>query len=135
MSACVRPLRSEPSFFLYRALASLNALDNFLSEALADRDRFLTGGVGVRSRSAREEPSDSRSEVTNRINAMYSSGVSIMSRAKGLTSLAQEFGVDKSGVSCAVCFRTDNPKSAVATLGASVVGAFGLQEEVVCSQD
>jgi hypothetical protein len=84
MSAWVRPDRREPSFFLYRALASLNALDNFLSAARADRERFLTGvGEEPMSRSAREVPSDSRSEVMSRISDMYSSGVSIMLRSKG----------------------------------------------------
>ena len=83
MSAWVRPLRNAPDFKRYLAFASLNALDNFLSADRADRDLFLTGGDGVLSRSAREEPSDSRSEVMSRISDMYSSGVSIMLRSKG----------------------------------------------------
>jgi hypothetical protein len=83
MSPWVRPERKEPSFFLYRALACLNAIDNILSARRADRDRFLTGGVEVWSRTAREAPSDSRSEVMSRISDMYSSGVSIMLRSKG----------------------------------------------------
>ena len=65
-------------------MAILNALDNFLSDALADRERFLTGGWEESlSRSAREAPSDSRSEVMSRMSDMYSSGVSIMLRSKG----------------------------------------------------
>ena len=93
MSDCVRPVRREPSFFLYRELACANALDNFLSAALADRERRLTG-LDVEascSRSARLDPSDSRSEVISRINAMYSSGVSIMSLAKAIASSREYF--------------------------------------------
>ena len=135
MSACVRPARNDPSFFLYRALADLNAADNFLSEARADRDRFLTGGVGVRSRSAREEPSDSRSEVINLINAMYSSGVSIMSRAKEATSCTEDFALDKCSVSRCIGLGTVSPHATKNILSACVVLASNLDKEVVsCDQ-
>jgi hypothetical protein len=64
-----------------------------LSAALADRERRLTGldVEASMSRSARLDPSDSRSEVISRINAMYSFGVSIMSLAKAIASSREYF--------------------------------------------
>lgn len=135
MSACVRPALNEPSFFLYRALADLKAADNFLSALRADRDRFLTGGVEERSRSARELPSDSRSEVINLNNAMYSSGVSIMSRAKEYTSCTEDFALDKCGIDCGVSTSAVPIHFARDTLSGTVVQSKYLNEEIVSTDD
>ena len=126
MSDCVRPERSDPSFLRYLALACANACDNFLSAARADRERRLTGFdvEASLSRSARLAPSDSRSEVISRNNAMYSSGVSIMSLAKGIPSSRENFGLNKSCVGACICTGTVAPQSTSDVLRNSVAGTL-----------
>jgi len=81
MSACVRPALREPSFLRYLEFASRRAADSFFLEERAFLETRFGFGASW-SLSAKEEPSLSRSLVISRINAMYSSGVNIMSLAK-----------------------------------------------------
>jgi len=75
-------------------LAFFRALDRFFLDLLAFLEVLRLGEVMESLRSANEAPSLSRSDVISRINAMYSSGVNIMSLAIGYQPIQAESNSD-----------------------------------------